>query len=769
MTESVMNMTRRERIKNRLFNKEYLTKQEWWGDNETILTSEEVKQQPLIVRKALAIKHVAENMPIEVKPDELIVGVPTMASVGFGKCFPEYALPEELAEGARWGFTPKSVFGHHLLNYETAVQQGLRGVRERVMAKLAALENDESFDEKASFYRSVLISLDALRALADRYTDLLLAEAQRESDVSRRSELLQMAEICSRVPENPPETLQEAAQAVWFVFCLCHSTMEFIPVGRTDQYLYPFYKKDIEMGRIDREQAGEIISSFLAKFSERVHMNMDDWEMHMRDEDTQYNGVDPNFTTTAGTYSNDESYNFGTSANHWLCNMILGGVTPEGEDATNELSYIILEQWAYLEAIVPVMSVRLNKKTPEKFYRLCADILRNGASEPALYNDEIFIEALCKAGIPLKDARDYSNDGCWEVLIPGRTNFGFCMLQVLQLLEYMLQGGRSLVRNRVEVPDVPPLSAWQDYESFYAYFLHLLEDNAVKEIRTRLMTIEHRAAIAPSPLLSAFMDDCVERGREYSRGGARYNMFGTYLTGFANCVDSLAVIKKLVFEEHRYTLEQIAEATRTNFEGQEQMRQYAMNRVPKFGNDDGYVDGIATRLLEDFTAIIERLRRTEAKYLILGEGIATFEFFAKWGHDVGASADGRLSQEPVASNYSPAQGADQMGPTATIRSITAADLRAYMMGGPLDMEIDPENLKGDQGLDRMVALIKGFKEHGGLILTITGTNREKLLAAQQDPERYRNLRVRMGGLSAYFVTLSKEMQNSIIKRTTHSL
>ena len=227
--------------------------------------------------------------------------------------------------------------------------------------------------------------------------------------------------------------------------------------------------------------------------------------------------------------------------------------------------------------------------------------------------------------------------------------------------------------------------------------------------------------------------------------------------------------KKLVFEDKLYTLEQIAEVTRTNFEGNEQLRQYAMNRVPKFGNDNGYVDSIAVRLLDDFTSIIERLRTTEAKGLILGEGIATFEFFAKWGHDVGASADGRKSQEPVASNFSPAHGADAMGPTATIRSITAADLRAYMMGAPLDIEINPEDVKGEQGLNRMVALIKGFKEHGGLILTITGTNREKLLAAQREPEKYRNLRVRMGGLSAYFVTLSKEMQNSIIKRTSHSL
>lgn len=635
------------------------------------------------------------------------------------------------------------------------------------MERIATLEGGQS--EKTEFYRSVLISLDALRILADRYVDMLLSASQNAPDEQRRHELRMMARVCARVPEEPPETLHEALQAVWFVFVLCHSTMEFIPVGRTDQYLYPFYQADIAAGRLTKPEAEDLITSFLAKFSERVHMNMSDWEMHLRDEDTQYNGVDPNFTTTAGTYSNDDSYNFGTSANHWLCNMILGGVTADGEDATNELTYMILRQWAYLEPVVPVMSVRLNKKTPEALYRLCADILRNGSSEPALYNDEMFIEALQKYGVSARDANDYSNDGCWEVLIPGRTNFGFCMLQVLQMLEYMLQGGKSLVRGAVEVPDVPPLSVWESFESFYQYFLYLLEDTATKEIRNRLKTIAHRAKIAPSPLLSAFMDDCVARGEEYSVGGARYNMFGTYLTGFANCVDSLAVIKKMVYEEKRYTLADIAQLTRENFAGQEAVRQYFVNRIPKFGNDNPYVDGIAARLLGDFSSIIDRLRVTEAPGLILGEGVATFEFFAKWGHDVGASPDGRFSQDPVASNFSPVHGADLLGPTATIRSITAGDLLPYMMGAPLDIEVNPNEVRGDAGLDRMVALIKGFKACGGLILTITGANREQLLSAQKEPEKYRNLRVRLGGLSAYFVTLSKEMQNSIIKRTEHSL
>ncbi len=761
-------MTRMGRIKQRLFQKDFIEKQDWWGDDETILTSQEIIEQPLIVRKALAIDHVARNMPIEVKADELIVGKPTMASVGFGKCFPHYTLPEEEAAAACYGFTPKSVFGHHPLNYEKVVTLGCRGVRQRVMDKLRTLSGKE-LAQKIDFYRAVLISLDALRNLANRYAELLLIQATEEQDDIRRKELLKMADVCTRVPENPAQTYHEALQSVWFTFTLCHSTMEFIPVGRSDQYLYPCYKRDMERGLLTTEEAEELTGSFIAKFSERVHIDMSQWDMHMEDADTQFNGIDPDRVNTAGTYSNDESYNFGTSANHWLCNMILGGIDLEGNDATNDLTYMLLEQWAFLEPVCPVMSVRLSNKSPDALYRLCARILRNGSSEPAIYNDEIFVEGFSKLGIPIQDSRDYSNDGCWECLIPGRTNFGFCMLQVLQLLEYMLQGGRSLVRNCTELSDIPSLDSWDTFDAFYDYFIHLLEQTALQEVRTRMKTIRHRSEIAPSPLLSAFMDDCVERGMEYSVGGARYDMFATYLTGFANCVDSLAVIKKLVYEEKRYTLEEIAQATRENFKNREPMRQYAINHVPKFGNDNPYVDSIACKILDDFAKISENLRKTEGNGLLIAPGIATFEFFAKWGHDVGASADGRQSQKPVATNFSPVHGVDILGPTAAIRSVTAADMMPYVMGGPLDIEIDPNEVKGEQGISRMVGLIKAFKALNGLILTITGTNREKLLAAQKNPDMYRSLRVRMGGLSAYFVTLSKEMQQSIIDRTPHAL
>lgn len=280
--------------------------------------------------------------------------------------------------------------------------------------------------------------------------------------------MLEMSKICTRVPENPPSSFHEALQSLWITFVLFHSTMEFLPIGRSDQYLYPYYRRDIDNHVITAEQADELVGSWLAKFSERVQLDPQQWEMHLTEQDTQYNGADPERlkgSAASAGYANDESYNFGTSANHWL--VIDFRRTDTGcKDATNELTYMILKNWSYLEAIVPVMSVRLHKNSPQELFELCADILRKGSGEPVLYNDDEIIPGLCKMGIPLEDARDYANDGCWETLIPGKTNFGFCNTEILQQLEYLLQNGYSLVRNRLECEDIPPIDSYDSFEAF---------------------------------------------------------------------------------------------------------------------------------------------------------------------------------------------------------------------------------------------------------------------------------------------------------------
>ena len=765
-------MKRIEKIKNRLFDKDFMTKKEWWGENQTILTDENIKKKPIMVRKALAVMHVAKNMPIEIKEDELIVGVPTMASVGFGKCFPDYALPEEKEEAAKSSYTEKSVFGHHPANYEKLLRLGLKGIRDEIYYNIEQKQESEMTEETYDFYSSVLISLDAVNILAHRYSVLLMEEAKKCEEPNRKKELIEMSKICTRVPENPPSSFHEALQSIWITFVLFHSTMEFLPIGRSDQYLYPYLKKDLEAGIISIEYADELVGSWLAKFGERVQLDPQQWEMHLTEQDTQYNGADPTKlegSADAAGYANDEGYNYGTSANHWLINMILGGQTREGEDATNELTYMILRNWAFLEAVVPVMSVRLHRNTPAELYELCADILRKGSGEPVLYNDEMIIPGLQKLGISLEDARDYANDGCWETLVPGKTNFGFCATVTLQLLEYLLQGGNSLVRKRKECDLKNNLDSILTYEEFYQEYLSLVESAIRDELENKIAHSKARYKIAPSPLLSALMDDCISEGKEYSNGGAKYKFFCFMITGLASTVDSLAVIKKCVFEDNLLTLKELAEVLKLNYAGREPLRQLFINRVPKFGNDDTETDAIASRFMADYAAIVERVKQECENDYIISCGVATFEFYAKFGHDVGASADGRLAQEPLGSNFSPAIGMDTTGPTAAIKSVTKPDLMPYAIGGPLDLQINPGEVQGEQGLIRMIALMKSFIDLGGLMLTMTGVDRETMLKAQKDPMRYKNLRVRLGGLSAYFIALSKEVQDSLIRRTKHSI
>lgn len=307
------------------------------------------------------------------------------------------------------------------------------------------------------------------------------------------------------------------------------------------------------------------------------------------------------------------------------------------------------------------------------------------------------------------------------------------------------------------------------YDDFFNALLNLLRREVEQDVQLRIHSIAHRAKIAPDPLMSLFTDDCIKLGKEYSIGGARYSIHGLLLTGVSNTVDSLASIKKLVFEEGKYTLREFAEAMRTNYAGKEIMRQEVLNRVPKFGNDQPYVDNIASELLGKFSDIIDEVSnkyKSEKQYLVAG--IGTFQFALKFGNMIGASADGRLAQETLASNYSPFHGVDVSGPTASIRSITTPNLLPYVMGAPLDLEINPNEIIGEEGLNRMVGLIKAFKELGGLMLTLTGVSKEKLLDAQKNPEKYRSLRVRLGGFSAYFTMLTKEMQDSIIQRTSHT-
>lgn len=761
-------ITRNERIKDRLFNTEFYTKKEWWGEGLTILTDDKTREEPLIIRKALACAYVLANMPIEVKPDELVVGIARMSMIGFGHTYVEYATEEELTRAAAENLSPLSVWGHQPPNYEDVLKRGLSGLRSDIYYKIdELLPVTAEKREKYNLYRAMLISLDGMSTLSARYAQLCAEAASKESDPDRARELLQLSAICRKVPEKPADTLQEALQSVWFTYLCLQSNMENIPLGRSDQYLYPYYERDVAEGRLDNEKAGELICSFLAKFNERVQMNPAHWENHM-DSTTYSFGGDAGDQSLFIDMENDQSYNYGVSANHWDINLIIGGMRPDGKDGTNELTYIFLEQWGFLSVIAPVLSVRFNASSPDRLFRECAKILRCGSGEPVIYNEKPIIDGYVKLGIPVEDARDFSNDGCWETLIPGKSHYSYAHIEVLQLLEYVFQRGYSLVRGVKEGIDTGNPAELTDYESFYGAFRKQLFRQIENLVANRIKFYGASYKIAPDPLMSAMIDGCVESGKDLTAGGAKYTIFSPLITGLADCTDSLAAVKYFVYDTKKLSMEQLVELMRNNFEGNETIRQMLINKAPKFGNDDMYADSIAKQIIADVEAkTLELSKMNPDIYMPLG--IGTFENYSKFGHKVGASANGRMSQQPIASNYSPSYGVDKSGPTAAICSAVNSDIMRYITGCPIDLQINSNETEGSQGIDRLVGLMRAFIDLGGIMMTLTGVTEEMLLDAQKNPDKYRSLRVRMGGLSAYFIALPKEMQDTLIRKTKHGI
>lgn len=765
-------LERGEKIRDRLHNIDFYTKKKWWGQNETILTNEEVKKEPLVVRKALAIQHTMRNMPVEIKKYELVVGVPTMLSMALGMEFCEFALPEEVQEAKDTScMTVKQIGALHPGNYEKLLQRGIKGLKEDIYSAMEKEIAETPDPWKMDLWRSMLISLDAVVDLAHRYSDLAMKESLKEKDAKRAAELRKISVICSKVPENPPETFYEAVQGFWLFYIAIHSCLNIVAPARTDQYLYPYYEADIKAGRITKDEAKEIIYSFIAKFGDRVQRNSKDWEFgHYGEFDEALSGHDPKDNTFAFEMGQtpDHPENYGLSINHWLMNMILSGVKPDGTDATNDLTYMLLEAWDFMKCTSPVMSVRYHKGTPRKLLEMCARIQRSGRSEPVLYNDEVIIQGLVNKGIPLEDARQYTNDGCWEIVIGGKSNFFYEQIHTLRLFEHVLQGGWNYAYNELEDDTLPPATTYKTYEEFYQAYLGALRNMIDKTVTNNIIYRKRRYKINPAVLFSTICDDCIAKGDDAYNNGMRYIIYGMYASGVSNTVDSLAAIKKLVFEDKVFTMEEVCEALKDNFEGHETMRQIMMN-APKYGNDDPYVDSIMTRFLDDYDDIVREREKGDdvqnfGSPFYLTSACATFEYYDLFGQDVGASPDGRLARTSLGANSSPALGVDVNGPTASIKSACCKDRIRFFSGGPHDIVINPDELQGQEGIDRMVGMYDTFREMGGVMLNLQCLTPEQLRDAKVHPENHKDLRVHLGGLSAYFIQLSERQQDVLIRR-----
>ena len=459
-----MEMTNRMKaLHKRLFEIEYQDPGVWHFQGVNILDEwPEITPEPVVVRKGYAQKYIGERLPAIIKPDELIVGIPNQNSVGWGSVIPKYYTEEEGVQAARCDLNECSVWGHHPPEWGKIPRVGVIGLKEEILGRLERELALDSPDEiTVNNLRAMLVALDGMVAFARRHAELAMKMAYETEDPIRRKELFQIYRNCLRVPLNPAESFHEAAQSYWFVYAMVNSGGEFVPLGRADQILFPYYEKDMAAGVLTQEEADDILASFLVKCNERIVQDTKKAENHYNFglfsqgsvqtvEDLQQGANQTGgFESRALTWQENEdddsdaNYNYGQSGNDWLMNCMVGGVTPEGEDATNKLSYMFVEIMDSMSLLMPTLGARVHEETPRDFINLLAKVLRYGRGEPMIYNDSAIIPGFVDLGVPVEDARDYSNDGCWETLVQGKSHFSYAHVMNIRCIEWVFNNGVS--------------------------------------------------------------------------------------------------------------------------------------------------------------------------------------------------------------------------------------------------------------------------------------------------------------------------------------
>lgn len=731
------------------------------GGMEPVL-NEETGRLPVIIRKAMAEKRKLECAPCGIWEEQIFAGCFTLRNEKLVNTYelPEFAFPQEKEEGEKYGFGIYSMFGHISPDYNRLLKLGTSGIKARIDRQLEQKKNQKSRD----FMTAAKISLEGLEQFAANHVEMLLKKADDCQNERRKRELLQAAEALRQVPKNPPRTFFEACQSAWFLHLAFQLTDNYLAIGRPDQYLYPFLKQDLEEGRLSPEEAQEITDCYMLKFNERSQDNetaarMMDLEMRQKKFDRQWE--------ERKLYDiGHQRYNVRDTVdaiNHWNQNIMIGGLIPEtGEDGTNLLTVMMLESFRRMGMTNPVLSVRLHKKTPAFLKRQIAVTLKTGGGLPCLYNDETVIKAYTHFGVELESARDYANNGCWECLLPGKTDFYFTKLNTLKCLEWALNHGRCHIDGKREVPDQGDVSEIKSFDQLYKRVLDNLRLVMETSAKHMVETQHLRSIVAPVPLLSAFLDGPVEKGLDMTEMGARFILGGIIAEGISHTIDSLTAIKKVVFEEEYCSLETVEEAIDHNFIGYERLRS-KLASCPKYGANEEEADAVGMRLTRDYSRIMEEIDKKyrEMKFM---PGIGTFSWYIAVGNGTGASPDGRLAAEQVASNFSPSAGAMTRGITGALLSFTKMNLDVIPLGSPLDLGISEQYVKGEEGTRRLMGIMDTFVEMGGNLLTISVADAHILKEAQKNPEQYKDLRVRMGGWSAYFTMLSPEQQEHHIKK-----
>jgi pyruvate formate-lyase/glycerol dehydratase family glycyl radical enzyme len=637
--------------------------------------------------------------------------------------------------------------GHLAIDYPKLLRLGFKGLLEEINEKITSLDrNDPEHILKENFYRSLIIIYEAAVRFANRFAVLAEDMAKNVSDPRRRDELLEIAGICGRVPEYPAETFREAVQVVWFgqLIIQLETNGHSVSIGRFDQFAYPFLKKDIDEGRLNEEEALEILQCFWVKLASITKLRS--WSQ------TRLNAGHPMFQ-----------------------NLTIGGQKTDGEDAVNRLTFLLLDCHDTMRLSQPTLTARVHKNSPHQFLRRCVEVLSRGGGMPAFFNDDIIIPSLLLRGVTKEDAYNYCMVGCVEQSVAGKWGgrYGASNLSLTKCLELALNGGKDprtgihLHGNGRCLKDYKSFDEIMDaFKSQLSYYLDLYtkKDNIQDYVWEEML---------PTPFVSGLVDDCIARGKEIKKGGAVYDFSGGQTGNIANVANSLTAIKKLVFEEGLITREALQGALDSNFEGPggEEIRQLLINRAPKYGNDDDYVDSIAREAFSHYMTELAAHKNTRYGRGPIGgtfhPSTASVAYNVPAGAIIGATPDGRKKGEALADVESPARGTEMNGPTAVVKSVSKLEHIMESGGSILNLKFNPAMFNGPKQLDNLVALIRAYFELSGMEIQILIVSAEKLKAAQKQPEKYRDLLVRVAGYSTYFVALDPEIQNDIIARTEH--
>jgi pyruvate formate-lyase/glycerol dehydratase family glycyl radical enzyme len=629
--------------------------------------------------------------------------------------------------------------GHTVLD-DKIYRKGFLDFEREIERSLEALDylQDPQAYAKQEELKAMGICGQALIRFAQRHAEKAQELAQQETDPGRRQELERIADVCTQVPAHAPRDFWEALQYYWFVHL--GVTIELNPwdafcPGHLDQHLFPFYRQSLESGTLSREMAEELLQCFWIKFNNQP--------------------APPKVGVTAeesGTYTDFAQIN-------------LGGLKEDGSDAVNEVTYLILDVIEEMRLLQPSSSVQVSKKNPDRFVKRAARIIRTGFGQPSVFNADLIVQELVRMGKSVADARKGGSSGCVEVGAFGKENYNLTgYFNMPKVIELALNNGvdpRTGRRLGLETGDPREFTSFEGlFDAYERQLSHLID------VKVRGNNVVERlyATYMPAPLLSLVIDNCIATGKDYHDGGARYNTSYIQGVGLGTATDTMAAIKWHVFDRKTVAMDELLAVLRDDFEGQERLRQMLLNRTPRYGNDDDYADGVMVALFEAYFRAIEGRRNTKGGTYRINLLPTTCHVY--FGSVVGATADGRKAGQPLSEGVSPVQGADRHGPTAVIKSVAKMD-HARTGGTLLNQKFTPKVLADEEGLDKLVHLVRTYFKLDGHHIQFNVVDAATLRAAQQNPEQHRDLIVRVAGYSDYFCDLGRALQDEIIARTEH--